>query len=133
MAAAAARTSRIDLERNPELGWVELAGREGESGRHHANHVARAAVEEDIASHSLGVACVGALPEAIGDYRGLGNAGTVVFGGERAAQNRRYAEQGQHPAGDKRSGGAHGLAGAGQVDSLVDPRFHSIPGVRVAL
>ena len=52
----------IDLDRQPEFGRVQLAGREGKSRRHDADHEAGIAIEANVAADDPAIAAERPLP-----------------------------------------------------------------------
>ena len=65
--AAAVGGRGVQLKGEPEFGWVELAGREGEAGRHDADHRAGFAVQVDVSPDGSGRSAEALAPQAVAD------------------------------------------------------------------
>src|SRR4051812_25594091 len=133
MAAAAAGRGGVELDGEPELGRVELAGGEGEARGHDADHQTGITVETNVAADDAAVATEGALPQAERQNGIYWDLGVVVGGGENAAEQGIDAEHREHAGRGVRGGSADGLGRAREIDALVDPAVESLEGVGVAL
>jgi hypothetical protein len=86
---------------DPDLRAIEAERREHrgfdpqhpEVGRHHADDLPHQSVECQRAANDTGVTREAALPVAVTEHRREGRSPGIVFGTERPAQKRRYAQE----------------------------------------
>jgi hypothetical protein len=85
----------VERQRRPEIP-LEVENREFELGWHDAHNLAGTAVDHDLPPHDRWIPAKQPLPEAMADDHDVWCAGTAVVRHERAAPERRNAEQGEH-------------------------------------
>src|SRR5215471_21763375 len=101
MASPAARVSRVDLKRHPDLRRVYLARGKLETLRHDADYCALVAVQHCVLSNNLRIAAECALPQSCRYDGNTRCASFVVVGREQPARNRIHAQGFEQSTGHK--------------------------------
>ena len=122
--------SSIQLKRRPHVVVLED---EAEILRHHADDRGRRAVHLHDAADHLRVAVEALLPQPIADHGDARSVGTIVGGGNRAAEQRANAEHRKEFGGHSLVVQAHGFAHASQCQRVAEPHCDVVERVIVAL
>src|SRR5262245_29646831 len=121
MTAGAAGLGGIELERNPDLGWVGFTRWKLEALRHNAHDGAASAVELRIAVHDGFAGAKGTLPEPVREHGCQRRTRGVVGSGHDAAEGGSEPERPKHPSSQVASRNANRLAFARQVGAGDNP------------
>ena len=120
--------ARAHPQRAPQLGRLGRirgeVGWQAEALRHDADHFHRHVVEHDAAADEGAIAPELRLPQSVAEHRDRRAVGSVVVGGQRAAEQRTRAEHVERVRADQADGEPDRLAGVGEVLGGVGPEGH---------